>query len=144
VTEQRELMELQLYYNEYQKNLEYLRQQLSMVVERKLETMAAIDALEEVREKPGSVVLMPLGGGASVRARIPDPDTVLVNIGADVVVTRSSTGAVDLLKGRVRELESIEKKLTGSIGTLQAQIEEIRRRLESEYAGRQPAPAPQR
>jgi len=138
VADQRELQELQIYYNEYQQNLDYLRQQLNLVVERKMESRAAIDALETVREQADETVLLPLGGGASLRARIPDPDTVLVNIGSDVVVTRTNPEAVEYLKGRITELESFEKKLAESIGSLQAQMEDIRRRLESVYSGRAP------
>jgi len=138
VADQRELQELQLYYNEYQQNLDYLRQQLNLVVERKMESRAAIDALETVREQVDETVLLPLGGGASLRARIPDPDTVLVNIGSDVVVTRTNPEAVEYLKGRITELESFEKKLAESIGSLQAQMEDIRRRLESVYFGQAP------
>lgn len=141
MADQQELQELQMYYNEYQQNLDYLRQQLNLVVERKMESRAAIDALETVREQPDETVLLPLGGGASLRARIPDPETVLVNIGSDVIVTRSNPDAVDFLKGRITELESLEKKLAESIGSLQAQMEEIRRRLESAYSG-QPQGSP--
>jgi prefoldin alpha subunit len=78
-------------------------------------------------------VLLQIGGGASVRAKILEPEKVLVAIGAEVVVERSNKEAVEYLKDRVMEMEASQKKVAETLDRLRAQMNEINKRLESGY-----------
>lgn len=112
-----------------------------------MEAIAAIEALEGAAAAPDSIVLLQIGGGASVRARILDPDRVLLNIGAEVIVERSNTAAQDYLKDRITEMEASARKVAETLDRLRGQMNDIARRIELGYqqaqmAQVQPAPGP--
>ena len=102
----RELQSLQLYLNDYRQQAEIFTRQLALLEEGRMEALAAIEALEGAAAAPDSIVLLQIGGGVSVRARILDPDRVLLNIGADVIVERPNAAAQDYLKDRITEMEA--------------------------------------
>jgi prefoldin alpha subunit len=79
-------------------------------------------------------VLLQVGGGASVRAKVIEPEKVLVNIGSDVVVERPVADAVEFLKDRITEMESSQKRLVETIEKIRSQMNEITKRLEQAYA----------
>ena len=143
----REIQSLQLYLNEYRQQAEIFSQQLSLLEEGRMEAIAAIEALEGAAAAPESVVLLQIGGGVSVRARIIDPERVLLNIGAEVIVEKSNTAAQDYLKDRIIEMEASAKKVAETLDRLRGQMNEIARRIELGYqqaqmAQMQPVPGP--
>jgi len=143
----REIQSLQMYLNEYRQQAEIFTQQLSLLEEGRMEAIAAIEALEGAAAAPDSIVLLQIGGGASVRARILDPDRVLLNIGAEVIVERSNTAAQDYLKDRITEMEASARKVAETLDRLRGQMNDIARRIELGYqqaqmAQVQPAPGP--
>lgn len=138
-TESREVQALQAYLNEYGQQAEILSRQLEMMNRQRLESLAAIDALKALMEQQGSVVLVPIGGGTTVRAQIVDPDNVLVNVGADVVIRRNNQDAIGFLEDRIRELEALEKKISESLEQVRGQINEIARRIDQAYRKAQQA-----
>ena len=129
----RELEALQAYLNEYGQQAELLSRQLEMIEQRRIESAAAVEALQSLKEQGGGVVLLPLGGGTTIRVHVEDPDKVLVNIGADVVVQRTNADAQAFLQDRLTELEAISKKVASNIDQIQGQMAEIARRIESGY-----------
>jgi prefoldin alpha subunit len=129
----RELQSLQLYLNEYRQQAEIFTQQLALLEEGRVEALAAIDAISGIKESPDDTVLLQIGAGVSVRARIEEPERVLLNIGADVVVERTSGEAVEYLKDRLTEMEASAKKVVETLDQLKYQMNEIARRLEAGY-----------
>ena len=69
-----------------------------------------------------------------VRARVADPEKVLVNIGADVIVQRTNGEAITFLQEKITEMEAMEKKVAATIDQLRGQMAEIARQLEAAYA----------
>lgn len=139
----REIQTLQLYLNEYGQQMEVMSQQLGMIEQQRLESAAAIESIKAIAESEDGVVLLPIGGGAVVRAKVLNPEHVLVNIGADVVVERTTSDAVEYLQDRATELEALGKKVADSIEQLRGQINQISHRLEAAYRQAQQAQAGQ-
>lgn len=144
----RELQSLQLYLNDYRQQAEIFTRQLALLEEGRMEALAAIEALEGAAAAPDSIVLLQIGGGVSVRARILDPDRVLLNIGADVIVERPNAAAQDYLKDRITEMEASAKKVAETLERLRVQMNELARRIELGYqqaqmAQMQPPPVPE-
>jgi prefoldin alpha subunit len=131
--DQRELMTLQHYLKEYGQQAEIFVGQLDMLENGRMEALAAIEALEAMRESEDAVVLLQIGGGASVRAKVLEPDKILLSIGAEVVVERSNKDAVEYLKERIIEMEASQKRVSETLNHLQSQMNEINKRLESGY-----------
>jgi len=129
----RELQSLQLYMNEYRQQAEVFAQQYSLLEEGRMEAHAAIEALEEIRASPESIVLLQVGGGASVRARILDPDRVLLSIGSEVVLEKANAAAVDYLKDRITEMEASGRKVAETLDRIRGQMNEIARRIDLLY-----------
>ncbi len=144
----RELQSLQLYLNDYRQQAEIFTQQLALLEEGRMEALAAIEALEGAAAAPDSIVLLQIGGGVSVRVRILDPDRVLLNIGADVIVERPNAAAQEYLKDRIMEMEASAKKVAETLERLRVQMNELARRIELGYqqaqmAQMQPPPVPE-
>jgi fused signal recognition particle receptor len=131
--DQRELMTLQHYLKEYGQQAEIFVSQLEMLENGRMEALAAVDALEGMVASEDGTVLLQIGGGASVRAKILEPEKILIAIGAEVVVERSNKEAIDYLKERVMEMEASQKKVAETLDRLRAQMNEINKRLESGY-----------
>jgi prefoldin alpha subunit len=131
--DQRELMTLQHYLKEYGQQAEIFVSQLDMLENGRLEALAAVEALEAMLESEDAVVLLQIGGGASVRAKVLEPDKILLSIGAEVVVERSNKDAVEYLKERLIEMEASQKRVSETLNHLQSQMNEINKRLESGY-----------
>lgn len=132
-SELRELQALEMYLNEYTRQGEILARQMDILARQRIEASAAIEALKELCSMEEPVVLVPLGGGATVRAKILDPEKVLVNIGADVIVQKSGDQTREYLEDRIREIEALEKKVGESLQNIRAQVQEIARRIEAGY-----------
>jgi len=131
--DQRELMTLQHYMKEYGQQAEIFVGQLEMLENGRMEALAAIEALEAMLVTEDGIVLLQIGGGASVRAKVLEPDKILLSIGAEVVVERSNKDAVEYLKERLIEMEASQKKVADTLNHLRSQMNEINKRLESGY-----------
>ncbi len=138
-----EIEVLRQYLAEYGQQIELLEAQLGMIEQRRLESLAAADTLSALLENPGEPVLLQVGGGASLRVQVTDPDRILLNIGSDVILGRTNAEAVEYLRDRVKEMEVLEQRIAGSLDQLQKQANEITRRIESAYRNAQQARAGQ-
>ncbi|MGA2122516.1 MAG: prefoldin subunit alpha [Methanoregula sp.] len=131
--DQRELMMLQNYLQEYGQQAEIFVNQLQLLENGRMEAHAAIESLEEMLVTEDGTVLLQIGGGTSVRAKVLEPEKVLLAIGSEVVVERSNKDAVEFLKERIMEMEASEKKVAETLDRLRAQMNEINKRIESGY-----------
>jgi len=69
----------------------------------------------------------------SVRARILDPDRVLLNIGAEVIVEKPNAAAREYLKDRITEMEASAKEVAETLNRIRGQMNEIAQRIELGY-----------
>ena len=126
-------MMLQQYLKDYGQQAEIFVEQLNLLENARMEASAAIEALEAMVLADDNTVLLQIGGGASVRAKVLEPEKVLVAIGAEVVMERSNKDAVEFLKERIMEMEASQKKVSETLDKLRAQMNEINKRLEYGY-----------
>lgn len=129
----RELQMLQQYLEQFTQQVEAYSRQLEMLENRRMETATAVDTLKTLADQEGPTVLLQIGGGASLRVHVPDTDTVLLNIGSDVVVERTNADTVKYLEERMTEMEALGKKIAESIEHVQKQAHDVATRLESAY-----------
>jgi len=126
-------MMLQQYLKDYGQQAEIFVEQLNLLENGRMEAFAAIEALEAMVAAEDNTVLLQIGGGASVRAKVLEPEKVLVAIGAEVVIERSNKEAVEFLKGRIMEMEASQKRVSETLDKLRSQMNEINKRLEFGY-----------
>jgi prefoldin alpha subunit len=118
---------------EYGQQAEIFVGQLELLENGRIEAQAAIEALEAMLIAENGVVLLQIGGGASVKAKVLEPDKILLSIGAEVVVERPNKDAVEFLKERIIEMEASQKKVSETLDRLRGQMNEINKRLETGY-----------
>jgi prefoldin alpha subunit len=139
---EREVQVLQHYLNEYGQQMEMLSQQLQMIESGRAEAAAAVETLGALAASGDGTVLLPVGGGASLRVKVVEPDRVLLSIGASVVVERESAEARSFLEDRMLEMEASSKRLSETLGKIQGQANEVARRLDQIYRAVQQGQAP--
>ena len=132
-----DLQTLQYYLNEYGQQAEIFSRQLEMIEQKRIESLAAIETMKALAADRDSPALLPLGGGTMVRVRVGDPEKVLLNIGSDVVVQRTSGEAITFLQEKIAEMEAMEKKVAQTIEQLRVQMAEIARQIEAAYVRQQ-------
>ena len=130
----RELQMLQQYLEQFTQQVEAYSRQLEMLENRRMETVTAVETLKSLADQEGPTVLLQIGGGASLRVHVPDTDTVLLNIGSDVIVERTNTETVKYLEERMTEMEALAKKIAESIEQVQKQAHDVAARMESAYS----------
>lgn len=128
-----DLQTLQFYLNEYSQQAEIFTRQLEVIEQKRIESLAAIETMKALSADRDSAALLPLGGGTMVRVKVSDPEKILVNIGADVVVQRTNGEAITFLQEKITEMEAMEKKVAQTIEQLRVQMAEIARRIETGY-----------
>lgn len=57
------------------------------------------------KEKENAELLVPIGGTSYIRARLDNPDKIIVGIGAGVSVEKTREEAKDIIKKRLEDLE---------------------------------------
>ena len=132
-----DLQTLQYYLNEYSQQAEIFSRQLEMIEQKRIESLAAIETMKNLAADRDSPVLLPLGGGTMVRAKVSDPEKVLVNIGSDVVIQRTNGEAITFLQEKIAEMEAMEKKVAATIEQLRMQMAEIAQQIEKTYVQQQ-------
>ena len=139
---EREVQVLQHYLNEYGQQMEMLSQQLQMIENGRAEAAAAVETLTALAASEDGTVLLPVGGGASLRVKVLEPDRVLLSIGANVIVERQNAEARSFLEDRMLEMEASAKRLAETLGKIQGQANEVARRLDQIYRAVQQGQAP--
>jgi prefoldin alpha subunit len=130
---EREVQVLQHYLNEYGQQIELLSQQLQMIENGRAEAVAAVETLTALAASDDGTVLLPVGGGASLRVKVLEPDRVLLSIGANVIVERQNAEARSFLEDRMLEMEASSQRLGETLGRIQGQANEVARRLDQIY-----------
>jgi len=130
----KEVESLQSYLNSYAEQAQLYSHQLRVIEDGIREGVGAIETLQAIENSEDGEVLMVIGGGASMKFRITNPDSVCMTIGAGVVVEMGNTAAVDFLKERITEMEASSNNLTDILTRIDAQMNDISKRLEQIYA----------
>jgi prefoldin alpha subunit len=118
---ERLVMELQLLENA----LDTLQTRVGLVNASINELRMANATLEGLKkEQKGSNILVPLGGGSYMKAKIEDVERLIVGIGADVAVEKTVNATQEDVGTRILELEKARN-------TLQQQLEQTISRMEA-------------
>jgi prefoldin alpha subunit len=131
--DQRELETLQYYLKEYGQQAEIFAGQMELMENGRMEAIAAIEALDALGASDDGTVLLQVGGGASLRAKVLEPEKVLLNIGAEVIVEKTNADAQEYLKDRITEMEASQKKVAETLNRLRSQMNDIAKRIEQGY-----------
>jgi len=89
------------------------------------EATEGIETLED-----GSIVQVPLGGGAYVRAEIQDIDEIVVDIGGDYAAEREGEGAIDSLEAKRDRLDDRIAEIEAEVAEIEEESDDLEQRAQ--------------
>jgi prefoldin alpha subunit len=109
-----------------------IQQRISLIDAAITEMQVANSTMEGLRsESVGEDVLVPIGGGSYIRAKIGDNEKLIVGIGADVAIEKGLPEAIESYNARVAELQKARSALERQIEQVLARIERGRQELQT-------------
>ncbi|AET65097.1 prefoldin subunit alpha [Methanothrix harundinacea] len=121
-----EIRRLLMVYQQHQAEAEAIVQQLGIFqlsmegCEKALAAVEAMDAAGEDQE-----ILVPIGQGSFVHARLASKDKVVVGVGAGVSIEKSTQEAKEALTQRKAQLSEATAKLNQALSRIEAEMGKI-------------------
>lgn len=132
MAEAREREELRAEYGALAQLLEDVRRRVELLNTTLAELAAAKSALEEIGSlSEGEELLVPVGAGVFVRARLASKDKVLVTLGANVMVEKTLEDTRKYLEEREQKVRDALQKSVADYQALVGRLREIEQRLRS-------------
>lgn len=119
-----ELRVLEGTYNE-------LTSRQSLLERALIESRSALDSIKGLSGQQSAEILTQVGGGAMLRSKPPSTDTVLIGVGANVVVEKPRDEAVAMLEERSRDIEKTIVSLAGQRNEIATRLNSDRELLNS-------------
>ena len=117
-------------YNWYKSQAETLQREINVLtsyVEQLTLTMTTIDNIRkgEGREE----ILIPVGSRTFIKAKLIDPDKVIIHLGADVAAEKTLEDAQKLLEERLGEVQEVLSERRRLLDQMVTKLGEIQNRL---------------
>jgi prefoldin alpha subunit len=130
--EEEELRKLSVEMRFLEQTAENLQQRINMMNAAMTDLTYANMTLEDVeKEKEDAELLVPIGGSSYVKAKLANPDKVVVGLGAGVSVEKTLQEAKAIVKERLDELEKTMVSAQQQFAQVADRINADRDRLES-------------
>ncbi len=108
-----------------------IQQRISLIDAAMTEMQVANSTIEGLKSEPvGTDVLMPIGGGSYIRAKLADNERLIVGIGADVAIEKTLPEALESYGTRFSELQKARSALEQQIARVAARLEKGREELQ--------------
>jgi len=120
---QQQLQQLSQELEAIDEEIAELESEIEDLRNRQTEIDDAIEAVETLDS--GSMVQVPLGGGAYVRAEVQDIDEVIVDLGGGYAAEQEQGDAIDALERKKGVLDDRIDDVQGEISELEAESDEI-------------------
>ncbi|MCS7115083.1 MAG: prefoldin subunit alpha [Nitrososphaerota archaeon] len=91
-------------------------------------TSMTLEGLE--KESANAELLVPIGGGSYIKARLETPDKVTVGVGAGVSIEKTLQEAKEIIKKRLENLERNRAALQQQLSEVVGRLNEDRERFE--------------
>ena len=89
----------------------------------------ALEGLE--KEKENSELLVPIGGNSFIKAKLENPDKLIVGMGAGISVEKTMQEAKEIIKRRLENTEKTRQSLQQQLAQVAEKISEGREKFES-------------
>lgn len=83
------------------------------------------------KEKENAELLVPIGGNSYIKARLENPDKVIVGMGAGISLEKTLQEAKEIIKKRLENLERTRSSLQQQLAQVAERIEEDREKFET-------------
>ncbi len=114
---------------------ESLRQQIATIDATILDLATVLETLDYIKEKgKDKIVLVPIGAGNFIRAKIEDTEHVIMGVGGRMSVEATIEEAKEMINERMRALEQLRLDLRRKLEEINARITELIEKLQQEQA----------
>lgn len=113
-------------YQQYQAQAEAIVRQINLTqltVEGLDRALGAVEAMEKAEE--GQDMLVPIGSGSFVHAKLASREKVVLNVGSGVSIEKTATDAKEILKVRKAEVAEGSKKLNEMLSKIDQEMQKI-------------------
>jgi prefoldin alpha subunit len=130
--EEEELRKLSVEMRFFERTAETLQQRISMMNAAMTDLTYASMTLEGIeKENENAELLVPIGGSSYVKAKLANPDKVVVGLGSGVSVEKTLKEAKAIVKERLDELQKTMVSAQQQFAQVAGRINADRDRLES-------------
>ena len=130
--EEEELRKLSVEMRYLEQTAEALQQRISMVNAAMTDLAYANSTLEGLeQEKENAELLVPIGGGSYIKAKLSSSDKVIIGLGAGVSVEKNLPEAKTMLKERQDDLQKSSSAAQQQFSQVAERINSGRSRLET-------------
>lgn len=98
--------------------LQQIEQQIEIIGSQIQELTSLQENLSELKNYDKRSIHTPMGAGVFLESELKKPETVLLNVGAGVIVKKDTDSAIKLLEGQVVELKKIQENMQGEYDKL--------------------------
>ena len=131
-SEEEELRRISVELRYLEQTAEALQSRINMVNAVATDLTYANTTLESLeKEKENAELLVPIGGTSYVRAKLDNPDKIIVGVGAGVSVEKTRQEAKDIIKKRLEDLEKTRTSMQQQFVKVADKINEDREKLET-------------
>ncbi|ASI98620.1 prefoldin subunit alpha [Thermococcus celer] len=119
-------------YQLLQAQAQLLSQNLELLTMGRNEFQAVKETLEGLKRVEGEKpeVLLPLGAGSFLKARIEDRENAIVSVGAGYAIEKNLDDAISYLEERIREYDDAIARTQEGLKKLEAQLGELARKAQ--------------
>ncbi len=121
---QKQFYELELYNQQVKK----LQEELGKIEIMKMELIKSIESLDGLKES--KELLVPLGGGAFVKAEVIDSGKIIVGTGSDIFLEKDVDEVIEDFKKSVEELNNAETMINEQINKTIKVMDKLQKDLE--------------
>jgi len=82
-------------------------------------------------EKENTELLVPIGGGSYIRAKLTNPDKVIISLGSGISTEKTLPEAKSIIKERIDELEKTRNSVQQQFNQIAERINTSRTRMQS-------------
>lgn len=126
-----EIRRLLAAYQQYQAQAEAIARQLGLTqltAEGLDRALRAVEAMETAEE--GTEMLVPIGSGSFIHAKLASKEKVVLNVGAGINIEKAPDEAKESLKARKAEVMEGSKKLNEMLGKIDQEMQRIQAIME--------------
>jgi prefoldin alpha subunit len=117
-------------YQQYQAQAEAISQQVGltqMTLQGLDRAILAVEALNSAKD--GEEMLVPIGSGSFIHAKLASKERVVLNVGAGVSIEKPTAEAKDSLKARKEEVAQAGKKMSDMLMKIEQEMAKIQQVL---------------
>lgn len=127
---QEKLQKMYMEYQALQQQAQQLNKQIEIVANQINDLNATKDALEQIENtEPGKETFFPLASGIFLKGKVTDTKEVLMNIGANTVVKKTTGESKDLIEDQIKELREFKQKIDSNLSSLSQKTADIEQEL---------------